>query len=70
MAGDRVQGPLLGRAQPGDVPGSERIVSVTDRVVKPSADSFQAAEESSPESSQPLPATRWTARRPTTEVLR
>jgi len=72
MAGGRVQGPALGKAQPGDVPGSERIVSVTDRVVKPSTDSSQAAQESSPEagSSQPLPATGWTARRPTTEVLR
>jgi len=70
VPGERVQGPLLGRAQPGDVPGSERIVSVTDRVVGPSADSSQAAEDSSPASSKPLSANGWTARRPTTEVLR
>jgi hypothetical protein len=70
MGTNRAQGPVLGRAQPGDVPGSERIVSVTDRVVKPSADSSQAAEESSPESSKPLPASGWSARRPTTDILR
>jgi len=70
MAGGRVQGPALGQAQAGDVPGAERIVSVTDRVVKPSADSSQAAEEPSLESSKQLPATGWSARRPTTEILR
>jgi hypothetical protein len=66
----RVQGRVKGQVQTGDVAGSERIVSVTDRVVKPSADASQAAEESSPESSGPLPSSGWTARRPTTEVLR
>jgi len=70
MGGNHTQGPLLGHAQPGDVPGSERIVSVTERIVKPSADSSQAAEESPPETSQPLPATGWTARRSSTETLR
>jgi hypothetical protein len=57
--------------KPGDVPGSERIISVTERVVKPAAESSQTqmAEDSSPDSS-PLPSRGWTARRPTPEVLR
>ena len=67
--GKRPEGPLLGSAQPGDVPGSERIVSVTERVV-PSANSPPAAAEASPESSQPLPPSGWNARRPTTDLLR
>ncbi len=70
MAGNRPEGPLLGSAQPGDVPGSERIVSITDRAVGPSADSSQAAAEASPAPARPLPPSRWTARRPTTELLR
>jgi hypothetical protein len=69
-AGSRPEGPQLGPAQPGDVPGSERIVSVTERTVGPSADSSQAATEAPQEASLPLPANRWTARRPTTELLR
>ena len=67
--GKRPEGPLLGPAQPGDVPGSERIVSVTERVM-PSANSPQAAAEASPESSQPLPPSGWSARRPNAELLR
>ena len=70
MAGDRPEGPQLGPAQPGDVAGSERIVSVTERVVGPSADSSQAATEAPPASFRPSPATAWTARRPTTELVR
>jgi hypothetical protein len=71
--GGRVQNRVKGPSQTGDVPGSERVVSVTDRVVKPADDSSQVAEESSPESSEsskPLPSSGWTARRPTPEVLR
>jgi len=69
MTPNRAEGPQLGPAQPGDVPGSERIVSVTERVVGSSADSSHAATETSV-ASQPLPQTGWTARRPTTELMR
>jgi hypothetical protein len=70
MVGRRPEGPLLGSAQPGDVPGSERIVSITERVTGPSADSPQDASEASPTPSRPSPANGWTARRPTIERLR
>jgi hypothetical protein len=66
----RTDGPTLGSAQPGDVAGSERIVSVTDRVVNSSGDASPAADEPVPQSSKALPATGWSARRPTGEVLR
>jgi hypothetical protein len=59
-----------GRTEPGYVPGSERIISVTERVVKSAGDSPQMAEESSPESSKPMSSSGWTARRPTSEVMR
>jgi len=73
VQGKTVSNPILqekvqGNLKPGDVPGSERIVSVTDRVVKPSeasTDSTQVATESPGESAKPLPAQGWTARRPT-----
>jgi hypothetical protein len=75
---------INGQTKPGYVPGSERIISVTERVVKPAAESTQVAgqpslmadessqlaDQSSPESSKPLPSSGWTARRPTSEVLR
>ena len=50
----------------GDVPGSEQILSVTDRVVEPAVvatESSQMAGRSSPTSPDTLPATGWTARR-------
>jgi hypothetical protein len=61
--------------RPGDVPGSQKIVSVTDRVVGPSADSAASTElaaDASPEPkpSQPVTSKRWTARRPTPETIR
>jgi hypothetical protein len=79
-----VSGQANGQSKPGYVPGSERIISVTERVVKPAADSSQVADQpsqmsdqpsqladqSSPELSKPLPSSGWTARRPTPEVLR
>jgi hypothetical protein len=68
--GERPQGPLLGKAQPGDVAGSERIVSVQDRVVKPADDAPQVAEDAPQNFSRPLPSSGWTARRPTSEMLR
>jgi hypothetical protein len=69
-AGGRVHAKVTEKTNAGDVPGSERIVSVSEQVVKPAADSPQVAEESPSDSSQPLPSTGWTARRPTPEVLR
>lgn len=66
----RVPAHLQAKPQPGDVPGSERNVSVTDRLAKPAAESSQLAENSPAEPDKPLPAAGWTARRPTTEVLR
>ncbi len=50
----------------GDVPGSQRIISVTDRVMEPAVaptESSQMAGRSSPTSPDTLPATGWTARR-------
>lgn len=59
--------------QPGDVPGSERIVSVTDQVVESpenSADQPQVAVNPSQEPSQLTVSKGWTARRPTPELQR
>jgi hypothetical protein len=67
----RVQARVKGKVQTGDVPGSEKIVSVTDRVVKPAAESAQVAEDAPSEPFKPLATDAgWTARRPTSEVLR
>ena len=55
-----------GEMRLGDVPGSEQILSVTDRVVEPAVaptESSQMAWRSSPTSPDTLPATGWTARR-------
>ncbi|MCD4726353.1 MAG: hypothetical protein K8R46_01735 [Pirellulales bacterium] len=55
-----------GEMRLGDVPGSEQILSVTDRVVEPAVvatESSQMAGRSSPTSPDTLPATGWTARR-------
>jgi hypothetical protein len=57
----------------GKVPGSEKIISVKDRVVEPSAtmaEPPQLAVESETESSKPLPSKGWTARRSTSEMQR
>jgi hypothetical protein len=74
IVGGRVQGRTQGQVQTGDVPGSEKIVSVTDRVVdstQPAADqSQQAAVEPSIESPTPSTSKGWTARRPTPELQR
>jgi hypothetical protein len=59
--------------KPGYVPGSERIVSVSDRVVQRAAtavDTPQVAAEPSAEPSKPLSANGWTARRPTPDLMR
>lgn len=55
-----------GEMRLGDVPGSEQILSVTDREVEPTVaptESSQMAGRSSPTSPDTLPATGWTARR-------
>jgi len=55
-----------GEMRVGDVPGSEQIISVTDRVVEPAVaatESSRMAGRSSPTSPDTLPATGWTARR-------
>jgi hypothetical protein len=78
-------------ARSGYVPGSEKIISVTDRVVKPAATTNEASQlaantgvgssmprvESSSVKSldasgspEPLPASGWTARRPTADQQR
>jgi hypothetical protein len=57
----------------GKVSGSEKIISVKDRVVKPgktTEEPPQLAVESVTESSKPLPSKEWTARRPTAELVR
>lgn len=54
--------------RPGDVPGSERIISVTERIVGPqaaSAESEVAEASSAPSQQQSLPSSGWTARRST-----
>jgi hypothetical protein len=67
---DGAQGKVTEKLKTGDEPDLEQIVSETERVVKPVADSSQEAEESLPDSAKSLPSTGWTARRPTPEVLR
>jgi hypothetical protein len=57
----------------GLVPGSEKILSVTDRTVNPSGtdnDAPAVAAESAAESAKPLPSAGWTARRPATDTQR
>ena len=57
---------VKGETRLGDVPGSERILSVTDRAVSPSdvpADSTQVAEGPSSSFSSPLPSSGWIAKR-------
>jgi hypothetical protein len=68
--GGRAQGKVTGKAKTGDEPSSEQIVSETERVVKPVADSSQETEESPSDSAKSLPSAGWTARRPTPEILR
>ncbi|MEN6450684.1 MAG: hypothetical protein ABFC96_09350 [Thermoguttaceae bacterium] len=71
---------LIGEARPGDVPGSERIVSVTDQAVGPSL--APAVSSTTPAVSSPtvtastatpaetLPGGGWTARRISSTVDR
>jgi hypothetical protein len=57
----------------GLVPGSERLISVTDRVVDPSGASTSpssAVADSSADSPQLLPSRGWTARRATSDMFR
>ncbi len=69
----KVQARVQGQVQAGEVPGSEQILSVTDRVVDSStttSDSSQVASGSVDESPAVTSSQGWTARRPVTEVLR
>ena len=69
----KVQAQVQGKVQVGEVPGSEQILSVTDRVVDSStttSDSSQVASGSVDESPAVTSSQGWTARRPVTEVLR
>lgn len=62
---------MANEMRPGDVPGSERIVSVTDRAVDPAVeedDSSQTADLASPTSSSS--SAGWTARRSSTNLDR
>jgi hypothetical protein len=71
--GGRVQGRVEGEVRTGDVPGSERIVSVTDRAVdgsESSADQPEFASQPATESVSSLPASGWTARRESYNVSR
>lgn len=68
-----IENHVRGEMRQDDVPGSQKIVSITDQVVEPpipSADPPQVADGSSLEPSKVLPSQGWMARRPTTERLR
>ena len=64
---------MTGQMQPGEVPGSEQILSVTERTVESPtavvADSSAKPVEPSPEPTKPLPSKGWTARRLTGSTL-
>jgi hypothetical protein len=72
--GGHVEGRVEGQVRSGDVPGSEQIVSVTDRAADepstPSADQSPMVAESSSEPASMLPSTGWTACRPSPDVRR
>lgn len=68
-----MQDAIRGDARPGDVAGSQRIISVTDRKVEssaPPAAQSQVASESSSEPASSPSSKGWTATRPTTDVAR
>lgn len=57
--------------QVGDVPGSERIISVTERVVSPTPASTTAEPANlSVQTAKPLTPNAWTAKRTTEETVR
>ncbi len=69
----KVEGRVEGKVQVGEVPGSEQILSVTDRVVDSGttvSSSSQVASGSTEEESSVASSGGWTARRPVPEVLR
>ena len=64
---------IQAETRPDDVPGSERIVSVTDRVVGEPASSGESAEvasDSGADAPTSLPAKGWTARHSAADVTR
>ncbi len=71
---DRVLQAANGKVRLGDVPGSEQIISVTERVVDAPSDASGAQApmlaDQSTESAQSLPSNGWTARRATPQVMR
>jgi hypothetical protein len=65
----RIRGQVQGQARPGLVPGSEKIVSVTDRVVEPSGNPTAAQEVAQETVEKPIaepaklqPSQGWVAR--------
>jgi len=73
LVNGKVEGRVQGKVQSGEVPGSEQILSVTDRVVEPgtsASDSSQVASESTDDGPAMTSSKGWTARRPVPEVLR
>jgi hypothetical protein len=70
---ETMQAKTGGQPRVGLVPGSEKILSVTDRKVTPSATAGEApavAAESAAEPAKPLPSAGWTARRPAADTQR
>jgi hypothetical protein len=68
-----IQRQIYGDERLGDVSGSQRMLSETDRVVDSgtsSAEQPQVVAELSAEPAKPLPTQGWSARRPTQEVVR
>lgn len=62
---------LIGNeAKAGDVPGSTRIVSVTDRVLGDEDTSVETSRIAENSSGGTLPSAGWTARRPTSPTRR
>ena len=66
---DRGRQELIGaEPQPGDVSGSAKIVSVTDRVLGDENGSIETSRMAENSSDATLPSAGWTARRPTSAV--
>ncbi len=65
--------PTRAKTQFGDVPGSEQIVSITERVVEPAGGVSESLENSTSARTVSRPALRsdgWTARRPAYDEVR
>lgn len=62
------QGLIGAESQPGDVPGSAKIVSVTDRVLGDENEPIETSRMAKDSSPAPQPSAGWTARRPSSTV--